>query len=264
VLLILSKCFLQYRCAFGFVSTSRALSGGSNKPQHQQFDSKLQAIAPTSISDVLFAGLHSSSVVPALLYKKTTADAAQGTFWFCLSAGSGAGGIGLRQIPKLYEEVVELKELAESGTSSGGDTFQGPVASLWYPEALSVADIQKVLKAAPEKATVITEKSTSKAYVATMGYMERNDFINCVGRKKCNPLASYAAFDALSGGKGNFASPVDYEANLKKWKSTGGVELLGKALENAILVKLSSFVALAFLLFIIFDLIIENYIYGWM
>lgn len=98
-----------------------------------------------------------------------------------------------------------------------------------------------------------------------MGFVGRQDFCDAAERSKLNPLAAYAVYDALSGGKGSFVSPTIYEETLGEWKKEGGA-LTGfkKKLEAAVLTRVSSYAGLAFLLLLTLDFIVENGIQGWL
>lgn len=113
--------------------------------------SNLRAIHP-EISNALSSSSHYLS---SLLVKQIDADNAKAQFFFLFGAGSGAGGIGLAQLPKITKELSFIKILSEAGPSEGGETINtNPVVSLLYPKKLSVKDVQKAIAKIPSAAKI--------------------------------------------------------------------------------------------------------------
>lgn len=103
----------------------------------------------------------------------------------------------------------------------------------------------------------ISARGTSTNYFASKGYIDRLDFLQAL--EGCNPLASYAAFDAISGGSGSVVAPDILEEKLKTYREVeGGLGAFANDLQGAKTTKLTAYAGLAFLLFIVFDLIIES------
>jgi len=86
--------------------------------------------------------------------------------------------------------------------------------------------------------------------------------------KKCDPLASYVLFDAISAGKGGVVSPIVYDEKLKAYREEdagAGVPSSFAGDMNVFLaVKLGAFVGLVFCLFVDFGLVAKNGITGFL
>ena len=151
------------------------------------------------------------------LLKKADPESAVAQFYFLFFAGSGAGGIGLLQIPRIAKELTLIRELAAqekrlteakaakttkttNKPNSGSLSTGNPLVRLLYPSALSVKNIQQVIAKVP-KADIINQKGSSTSYFASRGYIVQDDFLQSL--KGCNsPYAAYALFQAITEGKG--------------------------------------------------------------
>mmetsp|Transcript_61307 Transcript_61307/g.72809 ORF Transcript_61307/g.72809 Transcript_61307/m.72809 type:complete len:314 (-) Transcript_61307:98-1039(-) len=206
-----------------------------------------------------------TSQILSLLAKKGDPEAARGIFWFAFFAGSGAGGIGFGQVPAVISQIRYVNSLKDVGPSLGGTALRtSPVTNLLYPtSSLYEKDVAAVIAKIP-RASVIASRSMSNAYFATKGYVGRDDFVRECEKLKCNPLASYVVFDALSGGKGSFVSPAIFEETLAKWRSGDGTESFTSDLEKAVLTRFVSYAGLAFLLLLTLDFVVENGIEGFL
>ena len=210
-------------------------------------------IPPELAHDASF--LDSSSQVLSRLTQEMDKETARGEFYFFFFAGSGAGGIGLAQIPRIYGELKGIRDLAGEGPSEGGEPVNAGLSSIFYP-TMYRKDVEKVIAKVPSTAT-ISAQGTSTSYLASKGYIDQSDFVASL--KQCNPLASYALFEALSGGSGSVVSPDVLEENLAKYRSASDpVAAFVSDLQSASLTKLGAYGGLGFLLFIVFALIIES------
>mmetsp|Transcript_3703 Transcript_3703/g.5338 ORF Transcript_3703/g.5338 Transcript_3703/m.5338 type:complete len:261 (+) Transcript_3703:41-823(+) len=190
-------------------------------------------------------------------FQKKDPETAKAEFFFFLGAGSGAGGIGLSQVPRIYKELSDIRALEGEGPSEGGKAIDSGLASLIYPTIFE-ADVVKVLKSVPS-CEQISKQGTSTSYLASKGYIAREDFIGALKAKKCNPLAACALFDAVSGGSSAIISPVTVEEKLAAYQSaTNPVATVTGDLQACTTVKLAAYAGLAFLLSIVFGLIIVN------
>ena len=172
------------------------------------------------------------------------AETARGEFYFFFFAGSGAGGIGLLQLPKFLEYIRDNRDLDGVGPTKGGEKIDtGIFASLVYP-TLYQSDVADILKKLPAAETIVT-KGNSNGYLASKGYVVRDDFDLCLG-ESCNPLAKRATFDALSSGKSEILSPIDFNDTLERYRSR--TEDLVADLQAAVFTKLAAFSTLLFLL----------------
>ena len=197
----------------------------------------------------------SSSQMLSRLTQEMDKETARGEFYFFFFAGSGAGGIGLAQIPRIYGELKGIRDLAGEGPSEDGEPVNAGLSSIFYP-TMYRKDVEKVIAKVPSTAT-ISAQGTSTSYLASKGYIDQLDFIASL--KQCNPLASYALFEALSGGSGSVVSPDVLEENLAKYRSASDpVAAFVSDLQSASLTKLGAYGGLFFLLFIVFALIIES------
>ena len=194
--------------------------------------------------------------------KELDPDEARAQFLFYFFAGSGAGGIGLTQIPKLFQEIQELKDLSLVGPSQGGEALNvGPLVSIFYSPPLYEKDVVKVISQMPNSAATISAQGTSTSYMASMGYVVQSDFVaTCKG---CNPYAASAVFEAMSGGKAKCIQPDDVDAKTNLYKQSsggdgGGLTSMVQDLQGAAATRLGAIGTLAFLLFLIFSLIVES------
>lgn len=218
----------------------------------------LVAMMPEISDQLTYAITCSSHLLSKIFIEEMDPEDAKAQFYFFFFAGSGAGGIGLAQIPKVYKELQDLKELAKVGPSQGGEALKtGPLVSLFYSQPLYEKDVQKVISKIPSAAK-ISAQGTSSSYMASRGYVVQSDFVAAC--KGCNPYAASAVFEAMTAGKGKCVSPDIVDEKTALYKSSFQTTL--KDLQSAAIVKLSSYGSLAFLLFLTFDLIIESGIQG--
>jgi len=204
------------------------------------------------------SSIHSTSVATSLFWEKIDREAAKGQFYFFFLAGSGAGGIGGGQIPKIYEELRNLQSL-KGGPTAGGETLQASgIATIFYPEPLSKADVQQLLKVIPSPED-ITSKSDSDSFLVRKGYVTRDDFLKrLMSEENSNPVAAYAIFDALSKGSATFVSPDQMEEAMTKYRDSDGLSAFATDLQTAAVTKISAYSLLAFLLLFVLDLIVET------
>jgi hypothetical protein len=210
-------------------------------------------VVPPEVHDV--SVLDSSFQLLSRLTLERNREEAQGEFYFFFFAGSGAGGIGLAQIPRIYSELSRIRALDGEGPSEGGEPVNVGLSSIFFP-TMYRKDVEKVIAKVPATAT-ISAQGTSTSYLASKGYIDQLDFVASL--KQCNPLASFALFEAISGGSGSVVSPDVLEENLAKYRSASDpVAAFVSDLQAASLTKLSAYGGLSFLLFLIFALIIES------
>ena len=165
----------------------------------------------------LFGGNAADQLSPAV-------EAARGKFWFYFLAGSGAGVIGLAQLPAIFDAAGVARAVVGTGPTKGGAALNaGPLVGIYYDSDISKEDVADAISRAPT-AEFISSRSTAENYMASKGYIEKRDFIKEMEAKGCNPLASYVVFDAISSGKGGVVSPVVYEEKLAAYRdgSAGG------------------------------------------
>lgn len=203
-------------------------------------------------------------------------EEARGKFWFYFLAGSGAGGIGLAQVPAVFRDASSARAAAAAArrkTGGGGAAAAldaGPFVRLYYDSEIYTEDLVDAIRRAPTS-QYISGRSTSKNFMATRGYIERGDFAKEMDTKDCDPLASYVLFDAISAGKGGVVSPVVYDEKLEAYRE-GTVAGWGKAVASSfavdmnvfLAVKLGAFVGLVFCLFVDFGLVAKNGITGFL
>ena len=210
-------------------------------------------VIPPELHDASF--VDSSSQMLSRLTQELDKETAKGEFYFFFFAGSGAGGIGLAQIPRIYGELKGIRDLAGEGPSEGGEVVNAGISAIFYP-TMYRKDVEKVIAKVPPTAA-ISAQGTSTSYLASKGYIDQMDFVASL--KQCNPLASYALFEALSGGSGSVVSPDVLEENLAKYRlASDPVAAFASDLQSASLTKLGAYGGLGFLLFIVFALIIES------
>lgn len=209
--------------------------------------------ASAAIPDISDSVQSSTSLVTSLL-QKVSPDQARSEFFFFFFGGSGALGIGGAQIPKLLAEFKELQALAGGVTKGGKILSILPLATLGYPESLREADIEDIINSVPSVETIL-KKGPKTSYLAQKGFLEREGFsASLPGR---NPLALYAAYDALSKGGGDLAAPQEAAQVIAAWKS-GGVEAFKNSLLLATVRKYSAYSVFALLIALVLDLIIES------
>lgn len=97
-----------------------------------------------------------------------------------------------------------------------------------------------------------------KSFIAKSGYIEREAFDVLFPPASFNPVASYAVFDALSSGNGDFVSPEDAEAALARWRGEGGLNSFKTDLTVGLIKKLSSYLVFVGLIALVVDLIVES------
>lgn len=216
----------------------------SAKKTRRAVQSSLSAFPTDILSDVFSSDETLSPVV----------EAARQKFWFYFFAGSGAGGIGIAQLPSLFKEAGVARASAGSGTTNGGAALNaGPLVGLYYDSEISAEDVKVAIAKAPT-ADFISGRSQSINYMASKGYIEKSDFIREMGEKGCNPLASYALYDAISSGKGGIVSPVVYEDTLTVYRegsSSGDVpSSFTGDLNGFLAVKVAAFLGLVFCLLV--------------
>jgi len=196
-------------------------------------------------------------------------EGARAKFWFYFFAGSGAGGIGLAQIPSMFNEAAAARESALIGSpSKGGQALNaGPLVSLYYDNQISATDVSDVVEKAPT-ADFISSNSQSANFMASKGYIDKNDFIREMKNRGCNALATYSVFDAISSGKGGIVSPVVYDERIAKYRQgRGGGEVASSFVTdlNAFLaVKVGAFIGLVFCLLVDFGLVAKAGIEGFL
>lgn len=216
--------------------------------------------SPLGLADPSLLDQDGTAPLLSLITKYTDPETAKGEFLFFLLGGSGAGGIGLAQIPRIYNELSSIRALGGEGPTEGGPSAAIGVSSLLYPP-LSAADLGTAVAKVPTAAQ-ISAQGTSESYLASRGYVDRADFVMACRSKGCNPLASYALFEALSGGSGGCVSPVVMEDKLAEYREAGGkqatVDLVLGDLTGATATKLGAYGGLAFVLFLIFALIADS------
>lgn len=195
---------------------------------------------------------------------------ARAKFWFYFFAGSGAGGIGLAQLPSMFNEAAAARETASavgSPTKGGQALNAGPLVSLYYDNEISLSDVSDAISKAPT-AEFISSNSQSVNFMASKGYIDKNDFIKEMGKKGCNALATYSVFDAISSGKGGIVSPVVYDERIEKYRQeSGGGEVASSFvtdLNGFLAVKVAAFIGLVFCLLVDFGLVAKAGIEGFL
>lgn len=223
-----------------------------------------------------FASTKSSSLhyeLPSNLISGELYEGAQAKFWFYFFAGSGAGGIGISQLPNMFNEAALARESASSGspTNGGQPLNAGPLVSLYYDNEISLADVSDVIEKAPT-AEFISENSQSVNFMASKGYIDKNDFLREMENKGCNALASYSVFDAISSGKGGIVSPVVYDERIATYRQGSGgggnnnvvASSFSTDLNVFLFTKVGAFVGLVFCLLVDFGLVAKAGIEGWL
>ncbi|KAL3778853.1 hypothetical protein HJC23_001464 [Cyclotella cryptica] len=219
------------------------------------------AHVPVEIFDGTSNLLSDESLSPAI-------EAARQKFWFYFFAGSGAGGIGIAQLPAIFV-MPRPRGVAGVGPSRGGSPLNaGPLLGLYYNTEIALNDVLDAIQKAPS-AEFISSRSQSINFMASKGYIERRDFIKEMEIKKCNPLASYVLYDAISSGKGDVVSPVVYDGKLAAYRqgsrADGSVAgLFVGDLNGFLAVKVGAFLGLLFCLLVDFGFIAKAGIEGFL
>ncbi len=66
-------------------------------------------------------------------------------FYLWFFGGSGGGGIAIAAFPAMYDRFSNMRSLKGMGPTAGGETI-GVSPLCGFPEDLSLADVQKILK----------------------------------------------------------------------------------------------------------------------
>ena len=193
-LLFAAAFFAPPTLAFTALSAKQTLAVPKNSARIPT--TSLNAIPPAELHDASI--LESSFHLISRLTQERDKETAQGEFYFFFFAGSGAGGIGLAQIPRIYSELSSIRALAGEGPSEGGEPVNVGLSSVFYPTMFR-KDIEKAIAKVPSSAKISAE-GTSTTYLASKGYIDISDFTASLAKSGCNPLASNALFEALSGG----------------------------------------------------------------
>jgi hypothetical protein len=158
-------------------------------------------------------------------------------------------------VPKLLAKYKEVQALA-GGPSAGGEDFQvNPLGTLGFPEALKAADVQYIIDNMPSVEN-ISDMGVKTSYMSQLGYLEREAFYKAL--PEGNPLALFAAFDALGEGGGDLAAPQRVEAIAEGWKGEGGQVQFAADLASANVRKYSAYAVFFFLIALVIDLIVES------
>ena len=204
--------------------------------------------------------LHDTTSTFSLLtsvLQKVPKSQAQSEFYFFFFGGSGALGLGFAQLPKLLSSYKALQDL-KGGPSKGGDNLKcGPVVAFGLPEPIKRADVQYIIDNLPT-AEEIDKKGKKVTFIAQSGYLEREAFYDCL--PKANPVALYAAFNALGQGNTDFADPNVVTAKRQRWQQPAprGTDAFVSDLQIASLKKASAFTVFALLIALVLDLIVES------
>lgn len=194
-------------------------------------------------------------------------EAARQKFWFYFFAGSGAGGIGIAQLPAIFRDAAGARGVAGIGPTKGGASLDaGPLLGVYYDTDIALDDVVDAIAKAPT-AEFISSRSKSINYMASKGYIERRDFIKEMEAKNCNPLATYVLYDAISSGKGDVVSPVVYDDKLASYRqgAAGGIaDLFIGDLNRFLAVKVGAFLGLVFCLLVDFGFIAKAGIEGFL
>uniref|UniRef100_A0A7S2XJ43 Uncharacterized protein n=1 Tax=Attheya septentrionalis TaxID=420275 RepID=A0A7S2XJ43_9STRA len=208
---------------------------------------RLEAVSPD---------LADAAMTVAGIFKPLEKEMAQGQFFINLGFSVGGLGIGFIQLPRLYGIIQTIRALASEGPTEGGEKLKlGPIASLIFP-APSEKDVLKVISKIPSSDRVI-QLGSSQNFLAAKGYVVSQDFTEVLTKQGCNPLAVFAAFDALSSGKGAAVEPDVFDANVARWK-VDGTDAFATDLQKSSLIRMGSYATLLLLLFIVTDLIVET------
>lgn len=180
---------------------------------------------------------------------------ARSEFFFFFFGGSGALGLGFKQIPGLIAEYQKVQQLS-GGVTKGGENLEiSPLATIGFPEPLKKADIEDILNDFPS-VDVISANGPKRSYLAQRGLLERDGFVASLPGK--NPLALYAVYEALSKGGGDLASPTEAKQFISKWLGEGGIEAFKSDLTVATTKKYAAYAVFLFLIAVVLDLIVES------
>ena len=218
------------------------------------------AHAPLDIINSASTILSDEALSPAV-------EAARQKFWFYFFAGSGAGGIGIAQLPAIFRDAAASRSVAGTGPTKEGEALNaGPLLGVYYNTEIALEDVIDAIEKAPT-AEFISSRSQSINYMASKGYIERRDFIKEMEGKECNPLATYVLYDAISSGKGDVVSPIVYDDKLAAYRSgahRGLSELFVGDLNGFLAVKVGAFLGLVFCLLVDFGFIAKAGIEGFL
>lgn len=199
-------------------------------------------------------------------FVQTDAQSAKGEFFFFLFAGSGAGGIGIQQIPKIAADLKSIRDLLdEPPASQGGEVVPGTdnfLVQLFYPQPIYTQDLVQLLKQCPA-AQKINEQGTSTSFWARKnGYIVSDDFQDALRTKKCHAFTARATFDAMVSGRSSCLEPDDMDSQISQWRTeyetTKSITSFGPALQSAVQSKLFAYGGLAFLLLLIVDFVVQT------
>lgn len=219
---------------------------------------KTQNKASQTIHDppklAMTSGIDSFTMLTSIL-QRVEPSQAKGEFFFFFFGGSGALGIGLAQLPKLIGEWNRIQDLKDGPTLGGEEMSLSPIATIGYPESVKTSDIQKIIDEMPPVQTIV-DNGPKRNYFATLGYIEREGFVNSFD-DKTNPVALQAAFDALGKGGGEMANPTDFQTIFDGWKESG-LDGFKSDLLSAQLRKYSAYFVFFFLIALVLDLVVES------
>lgn len=188
------------------------------------------------------------------LLQRVDPSQARSEFFFFFFGGSGALGLGFKQIPGLIAEYQKVQAL-KGGASRGGEDLQiNPFATIGFPEPLKVDDINDILKDFPSVET-ISANGPKRSYLAQRGLLEREGFVKSLPNK--NPLAVYAVYEALAKGGGDLASPTEANQFITRWTKEG-LEAFKSDLTAATTRKYAAYSVFFFLIAVVLDLIVES------
>ena len=127
-----------------------------------------------------------------------TKEIARAQFFLWFFGGSGAAGIGVGQVPKLYGRDQDVQALKGVGKSLGGETLGISSTLLGYPEDICIKDIRQVLDNTKKVSVAqMIAKGPKETYLATKGYLTLPAFE--AANKGANPLATRVVFDIFVG-----------------------------------------------------------------
>eukprot|EP01040_Poterioochromonas_malhamensis_P000240 gene240-251_t len=189
------------------------------------------------------------------LLQRVDPSQARSEFFFFFFGGSGALGLGFKQIPGLIAEYQKVQAL-KGGVSKGGEDLQiNPLATIGFPESLKADDLNDILQNFPSVET-ISANGPKRSYLAQRGLLEREGFVKSLPNK--NPLAVYAVYEALAKGGGDLASPTEANQFITRWKAEGGLDAFKNDLTAATTRKYAAYSVFFFLIAVVLDLIVES------
>jgi len=123
-------------------------------------------------------------------------DTARTTFYIWFFGASGAAGIALSTLPRIYNSFKTVSSLKDAGPSLGGETV-GISPLVGYPRDLFVKDVEQVLQTSKNVEQIVT-KFPQEANMWSMkyGYLTFKAFEQA--NAKNNPLAVRAVMDAMA------------------------------------------------------------------